>query len=121
MSARILLQASAKGRSQQRISHIARVTGCGGFKQQQFDFGLGNRTMFNAMWHNQKFAFVQLDDSITELDSQIATPHQKQFILGGVVMPHKLALQFDQFDLLAVQRADNFWSPMIGETGEFFS
>lgn len=47
-----------------------------------------------------------------------AVNDQKQLVLVGMMMPHEIAQEFDQFDVLAVQLANDPWFPGLCKRGQ---
>ena len=71
--------------------------------------------MFDTARHDEKFAGIQLHDSIAELDPHLSAPDKKKLIFVFVLMPDELTFELHQLHFLAVELADDLWAPMLGE------
>ena len=65
------------------------------------------RTVFDAFWHEQKFARPDYGFATAEFHSQGAFDDEKQFIFIVMVMEDELALELHDFDVSVVQVADD--------------
>ena len=78
----------------------------------------GCGAMFDATGNDQQLAFFQPDLPVPEIHPESSLHHQEQLVLIFVMMPDKLALELDEFDLLTVQLADDFGTPVVVKLGE---
>jgi hypothetical protein len=76
---------------------------------------VGDRPVFDASRHDQAFPFLQPDVAIPKFHSKSALYDKEQLVFVVVVVPDERSLELDQFDLLAVQFADDFGFPQVGE------
>ena len=76
--------------------------------------------MLDAFGHHKHLTGRQRDRAISELDGQLPIQHDKDFIRIGVLMPHKVALDFDQFELVMIHLSDNLGGPLIAEFSQLF-
>ena len=82
-------------------------------------FGSGHRLVFDAPRNNEELAFVELDDSITKVDGQVAAENQEELVLMLVVMPDELTFDLRELYLLAVELSDDPRAPAFRELLEF--
>src|SRR5262245_59232531 len=101
------------------ILHIACVEHRLWLKQDHMRFFFSHRAVLNAFWHDEKLARLQDDLLIAQQKAQPALHHQKELILCLVLMPDKLPLDLDQFDIRVVQLARNPGIPMVLKKREF--
>lgn len=99
---------------------IARVHGRRGLEQQDVNFLFCDGPVLDATWHDQELSLLQPNLTIAEVHAEAAVDDEEQLVLMLVVMPDELALEFDQFDLLPVERTDNLRIPVIGKQSQLF-
>src|SRR5215831_15494859 len=76
--------------------------------------------MFDAMRHDDEFAFADDRLAIAEFHPQRAFDHQKHFVLTVVVMPDKFAFELYRLHIEIIELTDDFWVPAVGEAIELF-
>ena len=74
--------------------------------------------MLDAARDDEKIAGMELDLAVAKLHAKMAAMDEEHLVLVIVVMPHELADELDELDVLAVQLADDSGRPVIGERGE---
>jgi hypothetical protein len=77
--------------------------------------------VFDAFWHDQKFARPDYGFATAEFHSQGAFDDEKQFIFIVMVMEDELALELHDFDVSVVQVADDAGMEVVGKVAEFFA
>src|SRR5688500_3601416 len=82
-------------------------------EQDDLDLLLGDRTVLHPARHDQKIAGRELDVTVTELHAKAPTMHEEHLVLVIVVMPHELADELDELNVLAVQLADDLRRPVL--------
>ena len=82
------------------------------------NFLLGDGAMFDAPGDDQELPFLQPDLTITELHDEASLHDQEEFVLVVVAVPDELAPELDELDVLAVQLADDFGTPVVVEEGQ---
>ncbi len=89
-----------------------------GFEQQDMGLLLGDGPMLDTTGDNQELAFLEPDLPVPELHPESPFHHEEELVLVIVMVPDELALKLDQFELLAVQLADDLGAPRVVELGE---
>jgi len=89
------------------VFHLSRL------KEDHFSFFIGGSAVFYSARNHHRLPRAELHNPVAEFDSQAPSPHQKEFILMVMVMPGKLALNLDEFDLLTIQVRDHLWPPKV--------
>src|SRR5579859_1896668 len=89
-------------------------------QQQHLCFLFCDRQMLDAARNDHKLSRVQMYLAIAQFDKQVSGDDQEEFVLLFMMMPDKLALQFDELDMRIVQLAHNFRTPRIMKLREFF-
>lgn len=103
------------------VLHVTRVQRRGWLEHEDMDLLLGHGSVFNATGNNQDLALFKPNMAIPELHAETALHDQERFVLVVVLVPDELPQEFGQFDLLAVQFANDPRAPMIAEEGQLFS
>ena len=76
--------------------------------------------MLDPFGDNVEFAGVKLDRfPVAKIKEQGSFVDEEQLIFVDMVVPDEFTLYFSQLDLLAVEFANDFGGPLIGEEGEF--
>ena len=75
----------------------------------------GHGLVLDSPLHDEELTRVEGDVAATKLDGQAALHHEEELVLVLVMMPHELALQLRDLDVLPVQLADDPRAPMLGE------
>jgi hypothetical protein len=95
------------------ILNIAGVSQLGRLKEDHLGLFIGGRAVFHAVRNYQCLPGTEIHHAVAEFNSEAPFPNQKEFILMVMLMPGKLALNFDEFDLLTIQVSDYLWPPMV--------
>jgi hypothetical protein len=73
--------------------------------------------------HQNKWEFLKPSGDCPGLrpviHAKAALQNQEQFVFGVVMMPDKLALEFDEFDVLTIEFSYDLWAPVLMEGAEF--
>jgi hypothetical protein len=115
------------------VVDVAGVPSGDGFKKHDAAFVGGDRLVIHAVGDDAEIAFTEDQYLVTTCLSRFlacrarfAVVHfkrtcenKKHFVFLFVVMPDVFALKLDEFDVLAVQLADDLGGPVVGEGGEF--
>src|ERR1051325_4837149 len=104
------------------IADVSRMEGRIRLEQQHVGLFVGDGEMLDAVRNDDEFTGVdhQLGWRATELHAQPAFHHEEKLVLGLVVMPHELALEFREFHVTIVHCADDFRTPLVLKAGEHF-
>ncbi len=73
--------------------------------------------MLYAARHHDALALLDPFVTVAKFHAKSSRNHQKEFVLGIVVMPYEFAAKFHQLHMLAVQFRDDLWLPVIAELG----
>src|ERR1700751_5784535 len=65
-------------------------------------------------------AGIDRDNAISEFDAEDALPHHEELVFALMLVPREFALDLDELDLLAIERGDCLWPPMLVKQREFF-
>ena len=76
--------------------------------------------MFDTPGDDEELAFVELDVTIPQLDGHLTLYDKKQLVFMFVSMPDELSLKFHQLYVVAIQLANDLWTPEIGEQFKLF-
>src|SRR5262245_63789017 len=68
--------------------------------------------MLDAARHDEELACVERHATIAKFHDEAAVDDEKQLVFVLVVMPHELALELHELDVLTVQLADDFRVPV---------
>jgi hypothetical protein len=74
--------------------------------------------MLDASGHNEHLTGANRDAAIAKRDFHLAIDDQECLVGFVVAMPHKLALDFHELELVVVHFRNNARRPMLGELGE---
>ncbi len=91
------------------------VPRCRRLEDQHVDFSIRSRSVLDAPRDDDEFTFCERDDAVAKLDTERAAHDEKELVLVLVMMPHELALEFDELHLLAVELADDLGSPVLSD------
>src|SRR5690606_25825542 len=75
--------------------------------KQNLCFMFRIRLVFDALWNHVHFTFGQLNMTVSEINSETAFQDYKGFIRVFVIMPHKLALNFNDLELIVIHFGDD--------------
>jgi hypothetical protein len=103
------------------VGEIARVQGSLWFDEYDVNFFVGDGEMLDTARNNDKFAFTHHGFAVAELHAQRAFDHEEEFVLVFMVMPDKLTLEFDGFDMALVYFTDDSRIPAVGKAAELFA
>src|SRR5262245_48135250 len=81
-------------------------------------FRAGDGSMFNAPRHNQELPLLQRDLAIAKLHHEVALDDEKELVFKVVLVPDEVALELDEFDVLAIELPDDPWPPMVVNEGQ---
>ena len=76
--------------------------------------------MRDAARNDEKVTFVELDGAVAEFHAEAAADDEEEFVFIRVIVPHELALEFDELHVLPVQFADDARIPVVGDERELF-
>jgi hypothetical protein len=82
-------------------------------------FLIGDGPVFDASRHNEKLALFEPNVPIPKLHAKPTFHDEEKLVLAIMVMPHEGPLKLDKLDLLAVELANDFGTPVVVEKGEF--
>src|SRR5206468_4488629 len=102
------------------VADVARVQRRRGLEEHDLDFLVRDRAMLHPARYDDKLTRPQLDDAIAQLQTKVATMHEKELIFVLVVMPHERTLELCELDLLAVQLTNDLGTPVVGKRRELF-
>jgi hypothetical protein len=103
------------------IADVAGIQGGSRLKEKDLSFFVGHGTMLHAMRNDQELSFFNPDLPIPELHAEATLHNHEKLVLMVVMMPNEGPLKLNELDLLAVQLADDFRTPVSIETSEFVS
>ena len=75
-------------------------------------------TMFDPLRNHVHLASIQRDRPITHLDLERTLEYKKKVVGIRVRMPNELAIHLDDHEIVAVERADSSWTPVLSEGAE---
>src|SRR5712671_3695919 len=84
------------------------------------DFFVGDRAMLHAMGNDDELAFANYGFMIAKLHAQHSFDHEEQFVFNVVMVPDKLAFDFDDLHRAVIDDAYLALIPEIGESAKFF-
>jgi hypothetical protein len=79
-----------------------------------------DRPVLDAARDDEKLTFFQPDLPVTEIHPKPPFHYQEKLILILMMMPDEFSLEFDQFDVLAIELAGDPWVPMVVDLAELF-
>lgn len=88
------------------------------FKDHDFHFLRGEGLVLNASWHDKKLTGTDRDDACAQSQFHDPTMNQKQLVFCVVLMPDKLALEFDALDTLTIQLTGDVRVPVCCDRGK---
>jgi hypothetical protein len=103
------------------VGEISRVQGSLRFDEHDMNFLVGDGEMLDTARNNDEFAFAHDGFAVAELHAQRAFDHKEEFVLVLMVMPDKLTLEFDGFDMTIIYFADDPGIAVIGKMAELFT
>ena len=75
-------------------------------------------TVFDAFGHHKNFTRAERDHSISQLNADASAQHEKKIVGVVMLVPDKLALHFDDHEVVAVELANNAGLKMIRKGGQ---
>lgn len=75
---------------------------------------VGDRAMLDPLRDIEQLTLAQSDVSVAQLDGQLAINDQKQLVSVIMGVPHKLALNLHNLDIVFVQSCNNLRRQMVG-------
>lgn len=82
---------------------------------------MGNGVVHHTGRDDDHFSRIELQYLVFELDGEVSSDDEEQFVLMIVFMSRKSALEFRDFDEISpVQLTDDARRPMLVEFSEFF-
>jgi hypothetical protein len=75
-------------------------------------------SVLDALWDDEEFARVERDVAIAELDHEAALEDEEQLVRMLVMVPHEVACELRDLDLLAVELTDDARAPMVHEEAQ---
>ena len=115
----------AKGQRSDRLGvggalvlDVAGVPCLGGLEQQNVRLALRDGLVLDAARDDIELALVEVDALLPKLDREVAVEHEEQLVGLVVVVPDELAVEFGEFDRLAVEFADELRRLLFVELGE---
>jgi hypothetical protein len=103
------------------ILDIAGIQGRGRLKQDDPAFFLGHWTMLDSARHYDELAFFDPFMPVEEIHAETALDHQEHFVFALMMVKYKLAIHFDELDLLVVEFGGNAGLIVFGDLGELVS
>ncbi len=82
-------------------------------------FFLSDSPMLDTLWNNVHFAGPQFDRVVSHFDLEHAIEYEEEVIGVSVTVPHELALDFDDHEVMSVEQADGSWTPVFRERVQF--
>jgi hypothetical protein len=101
-------------------SDVPRVQRRSWFDQDDVNLFVSGGAVLDAARDDNEFAFLNGGFVAPELHPQYALYDQKHFVFALMMVPDKLALQFDGLDVAVVYFADDTRVAVVGKKGEFF-
>ena len=98
--------------------HVAGVQRARRLEQNDLDLRVRYRSVLDATRHDEEVARLELDMAIAELHAELAAMHEEHLIFVIVMMPHELADELHELDVLAVELTDDLRGPVLRERGE---
>ena len=80
---------------------------------------LGVGLVLDPLRDNVQLACGKFDRAISKVDSEFPVDDNKRFVGIVVTMPDKVALQFDDLELIVVHLRNDFRSPLLTQEVEF--
>lgn len=88
---------------------IACVQGCCRFKQHDAYFFDCNGSVFYSFGNYQKFVLFHYNCFVPILHFETSFYDKKEFVFVVVLMPNKLAFEFNELYMLSIQFSYYFW------------
>jgi hypothetical protein len=75
--------------------------------------------VLNTTRNDVELAFFEDNDSVSQMNAQLALEYEEEFIFVGVMVPNELAFDFHELNVLAIELADYARAPDFGELPKF--
>jgi hypothetical protein len=82
-------------------------------------FFFSDSSMLDALWNDVHFAGLQLDRMVSHFDLEHTIEDEEEVIGVSVAVPHELALDFDDHEVMPIEQADGSWTPVFSECIQF--
>jgi len=102
-----------------RAAGVAGVQRAGGLKEEAVDLLSGDGAMLDATGDDEEFILSEGYGAVAKLHLEGALEDQEHLVFGVVLVPDEFTLELDEFDVLAVQLADDPGSPVVEEEAQF--
>ena len=76
--------------------------------------------MFDAAGDDAELAGLEDNPPVAKFNGHLAAPDEEKLIFVFVVMPGEDAAKLDELEFLAIQRGNDFRTPMLVDGGELF-
>ncbi len=77
--------------------------------------------MLDPSRHNQEFPFLNPNAFVSKLHTKSSLHDEEEFVFGVVLVPDKLSLKFDDFDLLTIEFPYDFGTPVVKKKVKFLA
>ncbi len=81
--------------------------------EEYFDLVFRVGLVFHTLWHDEHLTGGNMRGAIPEIDPKLAFQHDEGLIRVFVIMPHKVALNLDDLELVVVHFRDDPWLPVF--------
>lgn len=85
------------------------------FDEQQVSFFFGYGTVLNTLGNDKQLTRPERDITFVHADGDASTEHEEEVVGVVVCVPNKLALDFDNHEIVTIELADNAWLPVTCE------
>jgi hypothetical protein len=103
------------------VFDISRIQRGGRFKQDEPAFFFRNWTVLDSAWNYDELALFDPFVPLAKVHAEAAFDHQKHFVLVVMMVKYELAVQLDEFDLLAVKLCSNAGLVVFGDLRKLLS
>lgn len=100
------------------MDHVARVARASPLHQEALHLVVGDGAVFDAAWDDEDAARRQVLDVVAELHAERPAQRNEELVLVGVRVPHELALETRDLDLVVVQGGEGSRAPVFENTCE---
>lgn len=102
------------------ITYVAGVEGARGFEEEDVHFVVGNGAVLKAARDDEHVAGFQINISIAKFHAEATLDDEEELVFVLVMVPYEWPRKLGEFDVLAVQFADDARGPMVAEQRELF-
>ncbi len=78
-------------------------------------FFFRNRAVLYALGYDIQFARLQRDRVVSHFDLEHTLQYEEEIIGVSVAMPNELAFDFDDHQVMAIEKPDGSWAPVLSE------